>query len=207
MVGGAPYGAGYVVDLPITRVPRPPGDKGTCGGRYAWARRLGGVMADSVVGITITNDSSEVAVLSEFRAIKKEAQPPRRGSYIGCILYPPVPVPVTGVWVLLSRRGEPEVYFRLVPRGVGRAALVPAEPTADLAIQIKPGESESLHVYPEALDCDCTWVGKLDLIVGGRIKTVSIDDHGKPFETTSPMEGQLFAWNGKQWAAGEQRVR
>jgi hypothetical protein len=74
------------------------------------------------------------------------------------------------------------------------------EPAIDFPYQVSLREPEVLMLSARTVSCTCDWYLELDWSSQGRSGTVRIDDHGRPFRTTS-ITGLPHLWyrNPRGW--------
>ena len=65
---------------------------------------------------------------------------------------------------------------------------------APFGYTVKRGESEVFTVEAHARRAKYDWVLLIDLVVAGRHRSLTIDDHGKPFATSPLPSDRLYEW-------------
>jgi hypothetical protein len=58
-------------------------------------------------------------------------------------------------------------------------------PAVDFPYRVSNGDPEVFNVAVDRLDCDCTWVIEIDWASAGQTGTLTVDNNGRPFRTTS----------------------
>jgi hypothetical protein len=198
----------YVIPLPPDEIDTPPGWDEGLQARQRWAEELGGVTADATwVQIDIRGRSSRPVLLTDLRINMIERLAPAEGTVVD-----------------YGEFGDviPERYlsFSLIedpPRLTGSYddrylhGAIPeseAEPI-DFPYQVSATEPELFyvlgHTYPYKPElenvegCECVWTIELSYSDGARTGTITIDDNGEPFRTTTRPEGAPYAasYNGE----------
>ncbi|OIJ63621.1 helix-turn-helix domain-containing protein [Streptomyces mangrovisoli] len=173
----------YVIAKPPEQVPPPmPADAA------AWASSLGAVHGRTTdLRITVQGRGSAEVVLTALHVrMADRAAPARQGiaysMYEGC-----------GA-VLIPRYfsvdlDAPRPLVRSVP---GNDPDRPA-PAIDFPYRVSLQKPEVLFLSARTGSCTCDWYVDLDWSAQGRTGTVRIDDHGRPFRTTT-IDGLPHYW-------------
>lgn len=167
----------YVIAKPPQQVPPPPTPQDAA----AWATSQGAVHGRTTdLRITVQGSGSAAVVLEALhvRVVNRATPAAHRGTaysmYEGC-----------GA-VLIPR------YFSVdldAPRALARS--MPGNdpdrpaPAIDFPYQVSLREPEVLLLSARTESCTCDWYLDLDWSSQGRSGTLRIDDHGRPFRTTS----------------------
>ena len=175
----------YVIDKPPHQVPPPPYPADAA----PWAASQGAVHGrDTNVRITVQGRGSAAVVLEALhvRVVNRIVPAARRG-----IAYSTA----DGCGATLQPR-----YFSVnldAPRPRARAVPAgrPDSPSfaVDFPYWVSLQEPEVLLVSAGTEACTCDWYLELDWSSQGRSGTVRIDDHGRPFRTTS-IKGLPHYW-------------
>lgn len=146
-----------------------------CEGFDRWADQFGAVDASRTDFRIVVQGGSETTYIGGIRAQLLE----RAG-------------PLPGVGFRCPSAGGAEVRSVVVDLDQGGASptgvWVVGDSEKNISFTVAPGETEVFDVTAHTEACFCRW--KLELVTtqGGEEKIVTIDNHGKPFETT--------AWGG-----------
>ncbi len=184
-------GHDYVVTKSPQQVPPPPVPQDA----EVWARSQGAVHGgQTMVKITVQGKTSTAVVLEALRVrVAGRAAPVEGTSYAmdhGC-------------GGALTPR-----YFD-VDLDKDRPIARPADgndsgttiPAMKLPYRVSAEDPEVLLVDARTDGCDCTWYLELDWSSQGRTGTVRIDDHGRPFRTTSTKGLPNYAYDtsARKW--------
>ncbi|MEV5957423.1 helix-turn-helix transcriptional regulator [Streptomyces sp. NPDC051987] len=188
----------YVIDKQPAQVPPPPApqDAGT------WAATQGAVHGgNTIVEVSVQGRSSTAVVLEDLRVRVVGRTAPAPG-----IAYSMA----DGCGGGLTPR-----YFdvnldkdRPIARPVaGEGPDGKTVSTMHLPYRVSATDPEVLRVQAGTVGCDCRWYLELDWSSQGRSGTVRIDDHGRPFRTSS-IKGLPHYWYGfvdgvRQWVPTE----
>jgi hypothetical protein len=188
----------YVIDKPPAQVPPPPvpQDAGT------WAATQNAVHGhDTIVQISVQGRSSAAVVLEDLRVRVVGRAAPAPGTAYSM---------ADGCGGGLTPR-----YFDVdLDKDRPIARPVPGEgpdgrtvSTMRLPYRVSSTDPEVLRVHARTEGCDCRWYLELDWSSQGRSGTVRIDDHGRPFRTSS-IKGLPHYWYGfvngvRQWVPVE----
>ncbi|WP_293988108.1 helix-turn-helix transcriptional regulator [Streptomyces sp.] len=188
----------YVIDKQPAQVPPPPApqDAGT------WAATQGAIHGgDTIVDVSVQGRSSTAVVLEALRVRVVGRTAPAPG-----IAYSMA----DGCGGGLTPR-----YFdvnldkdRPIARPVaGEGPDGQTVSTMHLPYRVSATDPEVLRVKASTAGCDCRWYLELDWSSQGRSGTVRIDDHGRPFRTSS-IKGLPHYWYGfvdgvRQWVPTE----
>ncbi|MEU0430391.1 helix-turn-helix domain-containing protein [Streptomyces sp. NPDC006290] len=175
----------YVIAKPPQQVPPPP----TPGDAAAWAasqRAVHGRTTDLRISVQGRGSAAVVLEALHVRVVNRTTPDARRGiaysMYEGC-----------GA-VLIPRYFSVDLDAnRPVARSMpGNDPDRPA-PALDFPYRVSLQEPEVLQLSALTEACTCDWYLYLDWSSQGRTGTVRIDDHGRPFRTTS-IEGLPHYW-------------
>lgn len=148
---------------------------GGCGGFASWAEGVGGIDASRTDFRVVVQGGSETVYIGGIRARLLERNQPLSGVGFRC---PSAGVAeVRSVVIDLDQRGSDPVGVWVV----GGAEK-------NISFTVAPGETEIFDVTAHTEACFCKWVLELETTQGGEEKVVTVEDHGRPFETT--------AWGG-----------
>ncbi|MFG2577347.1 hypothetical protein [Streptomyces sp. NPDC048481] len=171
----------YVIAKPPQRVPPPPhpADAG------AWAASQGAVHGrDTNVRITVQGRGSDAVALEALRVRVVERTVP--SGRPGAAAYSMA----DGCGATLQPR-----YFSVdldahspLPRAMPAGRPDSPSFAVDFPYRVSLRQPEVLLVVADAESCTCDWYLELDWSSQGRSGTVRIDDHGRPFRTTT-VEG------------------
>ncbi|KUN66971.1 DNA-binding protein [Streptomyces griseorubiginosus] len=184
-------GHDYVITKPPAQVPPPPVSQDAA----QWAATQGAIHGrQTMVRISVQGRSSTAVVLEDLRVrVASRGEPVQGNSYAmeqGC------------GGALTPREFSVDLdkdrpIARSKPGNDGGNVI----PAVKMPYRVSSTDPEILLVTAEAVTCDCTWYLELDWSSQGRTGTVRIDDHGKPFRTTS-IKGLPRYWYGTD-AAGQ----
>nr|WP_028808934.1 helix-turn-helix transcriptional regulator [Streptomyces sp. 351MFTsu5.1] len=184
-------GHDYVITKPPAQVPPPPVSQDAA----QWAATQGAIHGrQTMVRISVQGRSSTAVVLEDLRVrVASRGAPVQGTSYAmeqGC------------GGALTPREFSVDLdkdrpIARSKPGNDGENVI----PAVKLPYRVSSTDPEILLVTAETVTCDCTWYLELDWSSQGRTGTVRIDDHGKPFRTTS-IKGLPRYWYGTD-AAGQ----
>ncbi|WP_370467688.1 transcriptional regulator [Streptomyces capoamus] len=175
----------YVIAKPPQQVPPPPTPQDAA----VWAASQGAVHGRTTnLRISVQGQGSAAVVLEALhvRMVNRTTPAARRGTaysmYEGC-----------GA-VLIPRHFSVDLdAHRPLARSVpGNEPDRPA-PAIDFPYRVSLREPEVLLVSARTESCTCDWYLELDWSSQGRTGTLRIDDHGRPFRTTS-VEGLPRYW-------------
>ncbi|MGW1619439.1 helix-turn-helix domain-containing protein [Streptomyces sp. NPDC002172] len=184
----------YVIDKQPAQVPPPPAPQDA----GAWAATQGAVHGgNTIVDVSVQGRSSTAVVLEALRVRVVGRTAPAPG-----IAYSMA----DGCGGGLTPR-----YFdvnldkdRPIARPVaGEGPDGQTVSTMHLPYRVSATDPEVLRVKASTAGCDCRWYLELDWSSQGRSGTVRIDDHGRPFRTSS-VKGLPHYWYGsvdgvRQW--------
>jgi hypothetical protein len=182
--GRAVHWPEYVVPKDVAEMPAPPDE--TDRGRWRWAHELGGCDANqTLIRLQLTGVFPEPVVVQSIRAIVGRSQP-LNGCYVG-FEGKGAPVSVRTVILDLDNDSAPVEFW----------------PTEDgpkpFTLSLGQHETEVIDVLAYTNRHHCTWRLRLGYTYGGTSGSVTIDDHGRPFQTTWAGPLQLHEWNAGQW--------
>ncbi|MFD5400268.1 helix-turn-helix domain-containing protein [Streptomyces griseorubiginosus] len=184
-------GHDYVITKPPAQVPPPPVSQDAA----QWAATQGAIHGrQTMVRISVQGRSSTAVVLEDLRVrVASRGAPVQGNSYAmeqGC------------GGALTPREFSVDLdkdrpIARSKPGNDGENVI----PAVKMPYRVSSTDPEILLVTAETVTCDCNWYLELDWSSQGRTGTVRIDDHGKPFRTTS-IKGLPRYWYGTD-AAGQ----
>jgi hypothetical protein len=179
-------GGQYLFRSPIQDVGPPPVDADSCYDRYHWAHSNGAIDVDAtLVHVTIT-----VAKGHSLRIVgaqRKPAEPPKS--------------PTVGHIATCGGKGGPPVRHIYMNLDNGEKAYYDGhdpEPK-ELDIPIDQAEAGVIDIQSSTLDHDWTYRIELVAVVDGKQQTITIDDNGMPFRTTSQTNARQYRWIDHQW--------
>jgi hypothetical protein len=154
--------------------------------RYAWAHARGGVDAtESLVRVSISGASAAATDLQQLRVRLVHCQAPLRGSLLTYL----------GLGSGIGAR-----YFSInLDRNTPVAEYVDKngrmKKDQPFPMRVTDTDQEVFDVTAGTLRRDCQWELLLDWTAGSRHGTTVINDHGKPFRTTSTSRTTSRIWN------------
>ncbi|MFJ9241150.1 helix-turn-helix domain-containing protein [Streptomyces sp. NPDC101776] len=180
----------YVVDASPAHVPPPPAQEGA----GAWAAHQHAVHGrETDVEISVQGRTSTAVVLEALRVhVVGRAAPVHGTAYAmdqGC-----------GGEVTPRYFGVDLDARRPLARPVAGSSLGTPVPAAHLPYRVSAQDPEVLLVKARTGTCDCRWYLELDWSSQGRTGTLRIDDHGKPFRTTSVKGLPRYWYSANGWA-------
>ncbi|MFF7286934.1 helix-turn-helix domain-containing protein [Streptomyces griseorubiginosus] len=184
-------GHDYVIDKPPSQVPPPPlvQDAGI------WAATQGAIHGrETKVQITVQGRSSTAVVLEALRVRITGRDSPAPGTAYAMDQGCGGGITPRGFDVNLD-------IDRPVAHPVAGNETGQTVPAVQFPYRVSATDPEVLLVTATTQTYDCTWYLELDWSSQGRTGTVRIDDHGKPFRTTS-IKGLPRLWYGTN-SAGE----
>ncbi len=175
----------YVIARPPQQVPPPPAPQDAA----AWAASLGAVHGRTThLRISVQGRGSAAVILEALhvRVVNRTTPAARRGiaysMYEGC-----------GA-ILIPRHFSVNLdAHRPLARSIAGNDPDRADPAVDFPYQVSLREPEVLLLSARTDSCTCDWYVDLDWSSQGRTGTVRIDDHGRPFRTTT-IEGLPHYW-------------
>ncbi|MGP4007543.1 helix-turn-helix domain-containing protein [Streptomyces sp. 4N124] len=180
----------YVIDKPPQQVPPPPAPQDAAN----WARALGAVHGrEQLVEISVQGRSSTAVVLEALRVRVVGRGEPVAGKAYSMD---------QGCGGALSPR-----YFA-VDLDINRPIARPVDggdengpiPAVRMPYRVSSEDPEVLLVTATTKTCDCRWFLELDWSSQGRSGTVRIDDHGRPFRTSSIEGLSRYSYYQLQWS-------
>lgn len=149
--------------------------------RYEWAHDHGGVDSTfSVVRLNLQGRSSSRIILEALRIKVLARRTPIEGSYIVYKYGIGGDIDPHDIWYELDSE-EPQVLE------AGEWSF---------PLWISETEIEAFNVYAKTNNYDCDWVMELDYRVGaGKLQSITINDNGKPFRTTSDLNATPYESN------------
>ncbi|MDW8807397.1 helix-turn-helix domain-containing protein [Streptomyces scabiei] len=182
----------YVIAKPPGQVPPPPSPTDAS----VWAASQGAVHGRTTdLRISVQGRGSAAVVLEALRVrmVDRDVPAADRGiaysTYEGC-----------GA-ILVPRHFAVDLdAHRPLARSMPSNDLDRPGPAIDFPYQVSLRKPEVLLVSAQTESCTCDWYLELDWSSQGRSGTVRIDDHGRPFRTTS-IEGLKQYWyrNSEGW--------
>ena len=184
----APHVPEFVIPRPLAQIGRPPDASdvdprfpqelsiGAAPLRYAWAHQQGGVDAtETLVRVSISGSSAAATDLQQLRVRLVRCQRPLKGQLITYL----------GLGSGIGAR-----YFSIdLDSNTPVAEYVDAKGRAKreqpFPLRVTDSDQEVFDVSAGITRRDCQWTLLLDWTAGARHGTMVIDDHGKPFRTTS----------------------
>ncbi|MFJ7077270.1 helix-turn-helix domain-containing protein [Streptomyces sp. NPDC098781] len=178
-------GHDYVIAKPPGQVPPPPNPQDAA----TWAGTQNAVHGQqTLVRITVQGRSSTAVVLDALRVRVVGRSAPMEGSNYAMD---------HGCGGALTPR-----YFsvdldkdRPIARPVDGNDTGVTIPAMRLPYRVSAEDPEVLLVDARTVSCDCTWYLELDWSSQGRTGTVRVDDHGRPFRTTSTKGLPNYAYD------------
>ncbi|MEV1078103.1 helix-turn-helix transcriptional regulator [Streptomyces sp. NPDC050211] len=180
----------YVIDKPPQQVPPPPPPQDAAN----WARALGAVHGrEQLVEISVQGRSKTAVVLEALRVRVVGRGEPVAGKAYSMD---------QGCGGSLSPR-----YFA-VDLDINRPIARPVDggdengpiPAVRMPYRVSSEDPEVLLVTATTKTCDCRWFLELDWSSQGRSGTVRIDDHGRPFRTSSIEGLSRYSYYQLQWS-------
>ncbi|MFF7558659.1 helix-turn-helix domain-containing protein [Streptomyces pseudovenezuelae] len=184
-------GHDYVIDKPPSQVPPPPlvQDAGI------WAATQGAIHGrETKVQISVQGRSSTAVVLEALRVRITGRSSPAPGTAYAMDQGCGGGITPRGFDVNLD-------IDRPVAHAVAGNDTGQTVPAVEFPYRVSATDPEVLLVTATTQTYDCNWYLELDWSSQGRTGTVRIDDHGRPFRTTS-IKGLTRLWYGTN-AAGE----
>ncbi|MFJ4206187.1 helix-turn-helix domain-containing protein [Streptomyces sviceus] len=184
-------GHDYVIDKPPSQVPPPPlvQDAGI------WAATQGAIHGrETKVQISVQGRSSTAVVLEALRVRITGRSSPAPGTAYAMDQGCGGGITPRGFDVNLD-------IDRPVAHAVAGNDTGQTVPAVQFPYRVSATDPEVLLVTATTQTYDCNWYLELDWSSQGRTGTVRIDDHGRPFRTTS-IKGLTRLWYGTN-AAGE----
>ncbi|MGW0762014.1 helix-turn-helix domain-containing protein [Streptomyces sp. NPDC002814] len=180
----------YVINKPPQQVPPPPPPQDAAN----WARALGAVHGrEQLVEISVQGRSKTAVVLEALRVRVVGRGEPVAGKAYSMD---------QGCGGSLSPR-----YFA-VDLDINRPIARPVDggdengpiPAVRMPYRVSSEDPEVLLVTATTETCDCRWFLELDWSSQGRSGTVRIDDHGRPFRTSSIEGLSRYSYYQLQWS-------
>jgi hypothetical protein len=191
----ASYGAPtFLYHGPVAKLGAPP-DAGELSerheyDRWAWAHAHGAIDAtSSLVRLKISGTTTAPVILDDLRVEVTQRRRPPDAWWIG-YLGLGAAQGVRYFDVDLDKR-SPAVKY------VGRRDPLP--------LRVSETDVEVVDILASTLRCDCKWNIKVDWVAGTQQGTLTIDDHGRPFETSAFRERaggdprRAIAWWKGRW--------
>ncbi|WP_106971803.1 helix-turn-helix domain-containing protein [Streptomyces xylophagus] len=181
----------YVVDKSPAQVPPPPAPENA----GAWAAKQHAVHGhDTNIEISVQGRTSTAVVLEALRVRVVGRTAPAHGTAYamdqGC----------GGGLVPRYFGVNLDARRPLALPAAGSDDLGNRTPALHLPYRVSAQDPEVLLVKAQTQTCDCRWYLELDWSSQGRTGTLRIDDHGKPFRTTSIKGLPHYWYSAKGWA-------
>ena len=179
----------FVVTRPISQVPRPPSGN-NFEGRWAWAKRMGGVDVTASLFRTVVSGKEATPVVLQGLHVKVvERRPPMTGTLLS---YTGLGAPQSVRYIQIDLSKSPPKWDYIGPKG---------KPEEHFPLRVSASDSEVFDVQAFTLKGDVSWYLEFDYTADGEQRTIRVDDHGKPFRTTAgPAPGQdAYAWTNGRW--------
>jgi hypothetical protein len=182
-----------VVPVRLSRLPPPPeariaGRRASCPTRD-WVRGVGGADTQTIFTVYVEGLSDRTVILDRAEVEVVRRRPPMRGTWVGC-----VGAARTGVRTLsvdLDSRPARAVYTN--------DAGDPKR--TKFLFSLRRREVEVFSVVAPGGNCWCSWRLRLGYTVRNQRHTVTVDDAGRPFETTGSSRAV-----GAQYSNGWRRL-
>ena len=198
----------YVIPLSPDQIETPPGWEEGLEARQRWVEELGGASANATwVQVDIRGRSSRPVLLTDLRVNVVERRPPIDGTVIDYGDFGDVIPERIVEFSLLD--DPPRLVSSTDDRWLHGAIAESEAKPIDFPYRVSSTEPELfyvlVHTYPyrpeldDAGGCDCLWNLKLPYSDGTETGTMTIDDDGKPFRTTSTVDGapEAESYNGE----------
>ena len=99
-----------------------------------------------------------------------------------------------GIQISCPSQGDAEIRAITVDLDRGRTRYR-SKGGAPFGFTVAKGETETLDIVATTRRATYKWVLKLELIVAGKKEELTIDDHGRPFQTTGGPSRAWWSWN------------
>lgn len=199
------YADGYAAVVPdVGRMASASAGVDGCDSLLDAARRSGAAdISKTILSVLMEGRLQGQATIVGMRAKVLDRRSPPDGAHVGC-----------------ASAGANEaigIVFRLddsdptalKPPGTSAAPLDPSEASEPYfatgnTISLAKGEEVPLQITAVAADSYVEWAIELELVVDGEQRTMTLDDHGKPFRTTGPLGDDSAYAESYEWAWYEQ---
>ena len=184
----APHVPEFVIPRPLAQIGRPPDASDidpqfpqqlamrAASLRYAWAHQQGGVDAtETLLRISISGTSPAATDLQQLRVRLVHCQPPLKGQLA---TYQGLGSGIGARYFSIDLDRNPPVADYVDAKG----AMKREQP---FPLRVTDSDQEVFDVSAGMTRRDCQWTLLLDWTAGARHGTTVIDNHGKPFRTTS----------------------
>ena len=179
----------FVIQRPIDEIGPPPnGDEER--GRFGWAKSMGGIDAYSTVLRLVIRGRSEEPVILHGLEVEKVAEPPLTGTLVS--YFGQGAGQVVRFFDIDLDQEPAKVDF--IDRGNEPAVLFPYRVTSS--------ELEVFDIHASTLKSHVKWRLRLRYSAAGKDASMTIDDDGRPFETTSGDAAQRYGWLNGRWCDG-----
>ncbi|MDX3709959.1 helix-turn-helix domain-containing protein [Streptomyces europaeiscabiei] len=182
----------YVIDKPPQQVPPPP----LPADAEAWAASLGAVHGRTTnLRISVQGRGSAAVVLEALHVRVAGRTTPAAGRGIAYSTYEGCGATLIPRYFSVNLDAHRPLARSMPGNDPDRPA-----PAIGFPYQVSLREPEVLMLAATTESCTCDWYLELDWSSQGRTGTVRIDDHGRPFRTTS-IEGLPHYWhpNPRGW--------
>ncbi|MFI0810577.1 helix-turn-helix domain-containing protein [Streptomyces echinatus] len=175
----------YVIAKPPRQVPPPPAPQDAA----AWATSLGAVHGRTThLRISVQGRGSAAVILEALHVRVVSRTTPAAGRGIAYSMYEGCGA------ILIPRHFSVNLdAHRPLARSIPGNDPDRPDPAVDFPYQVSLREPEVLLLSARTDSCTCDWYVELDWSSQGRTGTVRIDDHGRPFRTTT-IEGLPHYW-------------
>lgn len=173
--------AGLPVDVRLPAGSRPSTGPGPgCTGFRPWAHEQGGADAGATrLQIVLQGRTSGQVLISNARAVIVARETPAPGVDLTC---PPAgEAELRALAIDLDQR-DPRARYQSAD---GR----------EFGFTLEQGEIETFSVTATASKATYTWYLELTVVVGDESRTVRVDDGGRPFRTTTPIQAKRWEWD------------
>jgi hypothetical protein len=181
----APCGPEWVVPLSPDEVPDVPFDPDRLRRWQEWPPAADGVGASpAVVRLTVQGTSAAEVVITNLEVEVHDRLPPMSGTELNAQCGD------AGAYRWLEvdlDRQPPLVKPRFESSAIDPAADLPPSQLQPIEFpyEVSLSDAETFVILATTLECDCTWTAALSWASEGRTGRLAIDDHGRPFRTTS----------------------
>jgi hypothetical protein len=194
----APHVPEFVIPRPLAQIGRPPDADDvdpdfpellairSAPLRYAWAHGQGGVDAtETLVRVGLSGAGPAATDLPQLRVRLGRCRAPLQGRLV---TYTGLGSGIGAKYFSIDLDSETPVAEYVDAKGrVKRRQPFP--------LRITDSDQEVFDVSAGISRGDCEWTLLLDWTAGNRQGTTVIDDHGKPFRTTSPDTAEPVIWD------------
>ena len=176
----APHVPEFVIPRPVAQIGPPPDaddlDPHAAPLRYSWAHDLGGVDAfETLVRVSISGAGSSATDLQQLRVELVGCQAPLKGRLV---TYTGLGSGIGAKYFSIDLDSDTPTAEYVNAKGVPKRRQ-------PFPLRVTDSDQEVFDVTATISRRDCRWRLLLDWTAGDRRGTTVIDDHGKPFRTTS----------------------